>query len=151
VAQDVTLATREWLEAVFKLATYTNEQKYLDYFDNSLSWFWKLDSEKGFVSVFEAGSSALVTSFYSDPLFDGLPEYSQDDLRVEILLQRHLSAHHVLDDFVLVDGSGELFSDDRQDLVAQDIILGFFMALQDAADPRVRLESWRDLQPYLAQ
>ncbi len=141
---------RGWLEEIFILIRPGQKQKiYSDYFNSGLQWYWKLDADKGFISVFQADSTEKIISFYVDPLFDNLPEYSKDDLRVEVMFDRHFVSHQLVDDIVLLDASSELFADDRQGLIEEDIILGFYKAIENAKNSKVKLESWLELQPYL--
>ena len=116
---------------IFILIPPGQKQKiYSDYFNSGLQWYWKLDADKGFISVFQADSTEKIISFYVDPLFDNLPEYSKDDLRVEVMFDRHFVSRGLVDDIVLLDASSELFADDRQGLIEEDIILGFIKPLK---------------------
>jgi hypothetical protein len=145
---EIDLEARAWIEASLALAQHNNEPIITDYQNSSLEWFWKIDQDKGFISVANWHSPEQMTSWYASDVLDGLPERSTDDLRIEVLAFRHLTVHHLLDRIVLLDSSSELFDYDAE-YYAKDIALGYLLAAQELDSAVDRLEVWKDFQPYL--
>jgi hypothetical protein len=141
-------ARLEWLQALLNeaLSLRTSTPHFLnyDYFNDNNRWFFASD-DNSFVSIAFWQENTLLQSWYMDPKLDGIESYTQNDLRIILLLSRHFVAHQLLDP----DFFPELAEEEQEYFTFSDDIARAYLLAVRTLDKNTAFKTWREVQPYL--